>query len=181
MSEKPSYKEVHGVTRIGKFLKDAADKGQQWAPGLLDIAATITGREGLSKLADKIRKSDDVPELDKEVSLKLIEKDVIEAQEETKRIIAEYDHKSVMETQISERWKADMSSDDKISKLTRPLLVLAWSLFSMVMIIVDSVNDSFEVPEYWVNIIATMLITTVGGYFIVREISKRNKLKFLTK
>ena len=178
---KPSFKEEHGVTRVGKFLQDMKEAGKEYAPGLLDIAATITGREGLSDLADKIRGKEDMPEKDKEVALKLIEKDIETERERTKRTIAKYDYEKEAEKAISERWTADANSDDLWSKRTRPILVFSWTLFTMVIIIVDSATTDFNIPQWWVDIIATMAVSTTAGYFVLREIGKRNKFKYFSR
>lgn len=179
MKDKPTYKDTHGVTRVGNFLRKAAEKGEQWAPGLLDIVGTVTGREGLSDLADKIRGNSDIKETDKEVALKLIEKDIIDAQEETKRIIAQYDNEARQSEEVTKRWQADMSSDSWLSKNTRPLIGLMVVGVYLLMAVLDSIDTiKFNIPELHGEILIVLLITVVSGLFGLRTYEKRMNLKY---
>lgn len=178
---KTTFKEEHGVTRVGKFLQDMKEAGKDYAPGLLDIVATITGREGLSDLADKIRGKEDMPERDKEVALKLIEKDIETERERTKQLEAKYDYKKEENKSITERWAADMNSDDLWSKRTRPILVISWSAFAMILITLASCIKSFAPPSWAIDIVGGMTVTTVGGYFVMRGWEKIRKFKYSPK
>lgn len=179
MSKEPTYKEKHGVTRVGKFLRDAASAGKEWAPTLLDVAGTITGREGLSSLADKIRGDQSINEQDKEIALKLIEKDIAEMQEDTKQRIAEYELQKAYDSSVTERWRSDSESDSWLSKNTRPLLVCFVVLFYSVVATLDSIETmKFNVPESHMNLLDLLVISSVTAYFGLRTMDKRFKFKY---
>ena len=47
------FKDENGKTRVGKFLEGLADI----APGILQVAGTVTGIDGLKNLAEVIKGS----------------------------------------------------------------------------------------------------------------------------
>lgn len=75
-----------------------------------------------------------------------------------------------MEQQLTERQKADMSSDSWLSKNVRPLvliyLMLAWTVFAGLSLFAGSVA-----PEY-VEMLKQMLMAAFGFYFVGRSAEK---------
>jgi hypothetical protein len=150
-----NYKEEHGETRIGSFLKKASGV----APALLEIAGTVTGVQGLKALAKSIKCSDLSP-IDKEMALKLLEFDISEAQE------------------VSKRWAADMQSDSWLSKNVRPMTLIALTLFMCVVMVSDSKELwSFEVKESYITLLETLLVVVYFAYFGGRSYEKGQKIK----
>jgi len=83
-------------TKVGQFLLGKS--------GLLDSLGDVLPDKGLlGIIKGLIDKDDKLPAVDKEMALKLLEQDIIEAQE------------------VSKRWESDMKSDSWLSKNTRPM------------------------------------------------------------
>ena len=80
------------------------------------------------------------------------------------------------EQQVSDRWKYDMGSDSWLSKNVRPLTVSALILFLFVLIFLDALEIRFIVKESWISLYETILITAIGGYFVVRSVDKKTKI-----
>lgn len=150
-------KKKFSETRVGKFLKD---KAPNLAGSILSVAGDVTGIEALKNVGDKIRSSTELSREDKELALKELELDMVEAQEVTKR------------------WEADMVSDSWLSKNIRPL-VLLWSiLFVSVMTILDSIKTlGVTVQDAWITLWSTLLVTMIVAYFGSRGIEKYKKIK----
>tara|TARA_R110002051_G_scaffold306246_2_gene376672 strand:+ start:1085 stop:1603 length:519 start_codon:yes stop_codon:yes gene_type:complete len=148
---KLTYKERNGSTRVGDFLRGVGGV----APEILEIASKIIpGAGGLSVLAERIKGTDSMSELDKEIALRELDLDMAEAE------------------QVTRRWEADMHSDSWLSKNVRPLTLAFVILSTITIIVLDSSLDTFTVEEHWVSLLTSLLITTVGGYFTLREAGK---------
>ncbi|MDZ7789744.1 MAG: 3TM-type holin [Xanthomonadales bacterium] len=84
------------------------------------------------------------------------------------------DYQSDMESQLTERLKADMASDSWLSKNVRPLvlvyLMAAWTIFAGF-----SIYDQAVDPEY-VEMLKTMLMAAFGFYFTSRGAEKIVKI-----
>ena len=100
------YKETHGKTRVGEFLKTI--KGV--APDLIKLAGDITGVEALENLGKVLKSSDEIPELDKIKALDLLEADID-------------DRKNARAMQI-----AALNQKDRFSKRFIYYLAAFWSL-----------------------------------------------------
>jgi hypothetical protein len=150
-----NYKEENGTTRVGDFLRKA--KGV--APALLEVAGTVTGVQGLKELANSIKGSNLSP-VDKETALKLLEFDIVEAQE------------------VSKRWDADMKSDSWLSKNVRPITLIALTLFTCLVIVSDSKESwLFDVKESYIALLETLLVVVYFAYFGGRTYEKGQKIK----
>ena len=125
-------------TRIGKFLKNVA-------PKILSIIGDVIPSVGiLGKAKDLIQKDSNISKEDKDIALKLLEIDVIEMQE------------------VSKRWSSDMSSDSWLSKNVRPLTLVFFSL--------SYVAGWFL--EYPLDSITGLLSLIVAAYFGSRGFEK---------
>lgn len=94
------------------------------------------------------------------MALKELEFDVIEMQEVTKR------------------WEADLHSDSWLSKNIRPLTLSFLLACMFVFVILDSSLEGFEMNPEWISLLKGLLMTAVGGYFVVRSGEKIiNKVK----
>tara|TARA_B110000858_G_scaffold73642_1_gene85634 strand:- start:189 stop:650 length:462 start_codon:yes stop_codon:yes gene_type:complete len=136
-------------TKVGKFLSKAA-------PGILDIAGDVLPDAGLFGLVKNLIKKDIVlPVEDKEKALKLLEQDMVEMQEVTKR------------------WESDMKSDSWLSKNTRPLCLIFLSVMTIAFIWVDSHHEiSFTVEQEWIGLLKTLVTTVYVAYFGSRGAEK---------
>ena len=91
-------------TRVGKFLANIA-------PHIFDVTASILPNAGILKLIKGLIKEDKViTPKNKEEALKLLEIDLVEMQE------------------VSKRWDSDMKSDSWLSKNVRPLTLVFFSI-----------------------------------------------------
>jgi hypothetical protein len=139
--------------KITKFLKEKA-------PNLLDkVASVLPDKGGLGILKNLITNDKELSKEDKEMALKLIEMDLIEMQE------------------ISKRWDSDMTSDSWLSKNVRPLTLLYLLLIMTVLVIGDSIENTFKVDSVWVDLIKSLLISVVLAYFGSRGFEKYTKIK----
>tara|TARA_R110002074_G_scaffold236426_1_gene408318 strand:+ start:1115 stop:1534 length:420 start_codon:yes stop_codon:yes gene_type:complete len=131
-------KKKFSETKVGKFLKGAA-------PKLLNIIGDVFPSVGiLSKAKDLIQKDTNISKEDKDIALKLLEIDVIEMQE------------------VSKRWASDMASDSWLSKNVRPLTLVFFSL--------SYVTGWFL--EYSLDSITGLLSLIIAAYFGSRGFEK---------
>ena len=135
-------------TRVGKFLTKAA-------PNILKAASDLVPDAGVLKLiGGLISKDEALTPKDKEEALKLLELDIIEIQE------------------ISKRWSADMSSDSWLSKNVRPMMLIFLTISTWLLILMDSLNIDFGVSVEWIDLLKSLLIVVYVSYFGSRGIEK---------
>ena len=147
-------------TFVGNALRFLVEQGKTVSPAILDIASTITGVEGLSTLGDAIRGDKTISQPDKDLLIRQIELDI------------------TMEQEITKRWEADLHSDSWMSKNIRPLTLSFLLACMFIFIMLDSSLQGFEINEEWIGLLKGLLMTAVGGYFVVRSGEKIiNKLK----
>jgi len=88
-----------------------------------------------------------------------------------------YDHQNKELEEISNRWAADMSSDNKLSKSIRPI-ALAFVLVSTILLIfIDSGFINFAVDSEWKELLKMLLVTIVAAYFGGRSYEKGHAIK----
>jgi len=135
-------------TRVGKFLSKAA-------PNILNAASELLPDAGVLSMVGKLIQGDsDITPQDKEEALKLLEIDIVEMQE------------------ISKRWDSDMSSDSWMSKNTRPMTLIFLTVSSVLLIVLDSLDIDFGVSNEWIELLKSLLITVYVSYFGSRGIEK---------
>jgi hypothetical protein len=142
-------KKKFNQTKVGKFLSKAA-------PGILDLAGNVLPDAGVLGLVKNLIQKDPVlPAEDKEKALKLLEQDMIEMQE------------------ISKRWESDMKSDSWLSKNTRPMSLIFLTVMTIAFIWVDSHESlSFTVEQEWISLLKTLTATVYVAYFGSRGVEK---------
>ena len=135
-------------TRVGKFLTKAA-------PNILDAASDLLPDAGLLKMVGNLINKDEVlTPKDKEEALKLLEMDIVEMQE------------------ISKRWSSDMSSDSWLSKNVRPMMLIFLTVSTWFLILMDSLNIDFGVNVEWIELLKSLLITVFISYYGSRGVEK---------
>ena len=136
-------------TKVGQFLSKAA-------PGIIDIASDVLPSAGVFGLVKNlITKDKDLPTEFKEKALMLLEQDMIEMQE------------------VSKRWESDMKSDSWLSKNTRPMCLIFLSIMTISFIWVDSHESlSFTVEQEWISLLKTLVTTVYVAYFGSRGAEK---------
>ncbi len=138
-------------TKVGNFLREIGRSD------ILEKAVNVVGNVATGNYLGAVKaivSSDKelTPE-NKELALKEIEKDI------------------AIEQEISKRWQADVHSDSWLSKNIRPMVLLYLVLCTTVCMILDSA-DVLEVKEHWVSLMTSLLLTTIGAYFGLREAGK---------
>jgi len=83
-----------------------------------------------------------------------------------------------LETEISRRWEADLHSDSWASKNIRPYTLAFLLVCMFLFIMLDSSLEGFKIAPEWIGLLQALLVTAVGGYFVVRSGEKIiNKIK----
>lgn len=137
-------------TKVGKFLTDKV-------PSIVGLVGDVLPDVGvLGVVKGLIQKEPDIvlPAEDKEKALKLLEQDMIEMQE------------------ITKRWQSDMQSDSYLSKNTRPLTLIFLTCSLVIFILLDGFEIDFSIDEAWVDLLKSLLITVYVAYFGSRGAEK---------
>ena len=140
-------------TRLGVFLKEKA-------PKVLDTIGDILPNQGVYGIVKNIISSDtNIEPKDKEMAMKLLELDVAEMEN------------------VSKRWEYDMQSDSWLSKNTRPLALIYLTVCMTLFIVCDSIQLLFDMKAAWIDLLQTLLVTVYVAYFGSRGAEK----VFITK
>ncbi len=140
-------------TKVGQFLKEKGSK----LFSIFGDALPDAGALGLVK--NLIQKDEALPVKDKEEAMRLLELDVIEMQE------------------VSKRWSSDMKSDSWLSKNTRPMALIFLTISMVILILLDSLNIDFSVSGGWVELLKNLLITVYVAYFGSRGVEKFQSIR----
>ena len=136
-------------TKLSAWLKSAA-------PGVLDKVADLLPDQGGLGIVKNL--------LDNETN--------IDPEEARARIDAEIQ----FQNNVTERWKADMSSDVKLAKYIRPVTLIALMSMFMVTMVLDSLDNlPFNVKDSYVSLLEILMLTAFGAYFAGRTIEKSKK------
>lgn len=139
-------------TKVGQFLLGKS--------GIINVIGDILPDQGaLGMVKNLIDKDEDLPPQDKETALKLLEQDMTELQE------------------VSKRWDSDMKSDSWLSKNTRPLTLIYLTVITTLYIILDSLDIAFDIDSSWVELLKTLLVTIYVAYFGSRGFEKYQTIK----
>ena len=134
-------------TKVGKFLLGKS--------GIIDVITNILPDQGvLGMVKNLIDKDQDLTPQDKETALKLLEQDMIEMQE------------------ISKRWDSDMKSDSWLSKNTRPMTLIFLTVSVVIFILLDWFDIAFGINSGWIDLLKSLLITVYVAYFGSRGVEK---------
>ena len=139
------------------------DKAPDLVGNSLEFIGDVTGIEALEKLGEKISGINDAKTLSPEQQAYAMEliKQEIEAEKE-----------------ITARWSSDMSSDNFLSKIARPVILFySWVLVT-VIVILDFCGVHLISPLMYM--IEALALTVTGGYFTLRTVEKRNQKKYLS-
>jgi len=140
-------------TKVGKFLKSI---GSTLGDNVGDILPDNGFLGVFKRLLDK---DSTLTPQDKETALKLLEMDIMEMQE------------------VSKRWDSDMKSDSWLSKNTRPITLIYLTVATTLYIVLDSLNISFDIDESWIELLKTLLVTIYVAYFGSRGFEKYQSIK----
>ena len=146
-------KKKFSETKVGMFLGKAA-------PGILGTVGDVLPDQGVFGIVKNIISKDEtLPPEDKEKAMKLLELDMVEMPE------------------VSKRWQSDMQSDSWLSKNTRPMSLIFLTISMVFLILLDSFEWSFSVSAGWVDLLQTLLVTVYVAYFGSRGAEKFQSIK----
>ena len=144
-------------TNVGNALRWLVKQGKSVSPTLLDVAGNLTGIKQLSLLGDAIRGDKALTPQDKDLLLAELNKDI------------------AIEQEITKRWVADANSDNYASKNIRPFTLAFLLVCMFIFIMLDSALDGFKIASEWIGLLKGLLMTAVGGYFVIRGAEKITK------
>lgn len=138
-------------TKVGKFII-----GKNGMASVLADSIPDKGLLGLVK--NLVSQDDNLTPQDKEAAMKLLELDEQEIEG------------------VTRRWESDNSSDVKLAKYTRPLIILYLTFMMTIYIILDSL-DILVIKSHWGALLETTLITVYVSYFGGRSLEKYQKIR----
>lgn len=143
------------------------------------LSGLITGvTDGASKLISNF-KADPTKVIEHEEAMEKLKNEAIAKAGEllNQAEVTQSAERQNEDNQISSRWSSDMSSDNKLSKSTRPLIVLSLFAFLYIIIITDSIDGlKFDVKPAYVDLLSTLLVTVIVAYFGSRGVEKWKEL-----
>ena len=139
-------------TKLGAWLKEKA-------PVVFNVVADALPDAGLLGVVKNL--------VDKDESLTPENKLEFQKLEQQERIS--------LENNITDRWVADVQSQSWLARNVRPAIVLSLTSFLIIFILLDSFSINYMIREPWIRLYETILVTTIGGYFVVRSVDKRKK------
>jgi hypothetical protein len=125
-------------TKVGKFLAGSS---------IVDTLGSALPDKGLLAIVKNLIQKQPMPIKDKEMALRLLDQDITEMQEVTKR------------------WSSDLNSDNKLSKNVRPLTLIFFSVAYVIGWYLD----------YSLENITGLLSLIVGAYFGGRSYEKTRR------
>ncbi len=133
-------------TRLGDWLKEKA-------PGILDTVGDLLPNQGGLGIVKN-----------------LLDRDPDVSPEEAKAIV---DAEIAYQSNVTERWKADMESDVKLAKVIRPSMLIALVVVFITIMLLDSLdNQPFNVKDSYVSLLEVLMLTVFGAYFAGRTVEK---------
>ena len=136
-------------TTLGKWLKDMA-------PNVLKVTGDLLPDKGALGIVKNL----------------LGQEPQIDPAEAKARVEAEI----AFQENVTERWKADMSSDIKLAKYIRPVTLIALMTMFMITMVLDSLDQlPFNVKDSYVSLLEILMLTSFGAYFAGRTIEKSRK------
>ena len=76
---------------------------------------------------------------------------------------------------VTDRWKSDMASDNKLSKNIRPATLIFLTVVFTIISFADGNAGDFELDPAYAPIWQTLLLSVYGAYFVGRTIEKNKK------
>ena len=133
-------------TKLGDWLKEKA-------PGILDTVGDLLPNQGGLGIVKN-----------------LLDRDPDVSPEEAKAIV---DAEIAYQSNVTERWKADMESDVKLAKVIRPSMLIALVVVFITIMLLDSLdNQPFNVKDSYVSLLEVLMLTVFGAYFAGRTVEK---------
>mgnify|MGYP003647480690 FL=1 len=143
-------KKLFKNTKVGRFLEKSGSS-------IVDTLGNALPDSGLLAIVKNLIQKQPMPVADKKEALKLLELDMIEAQEVTKR------------------WQSDLNSDNKLSKNVRPLTLIFMTISLILFIFLDSTFIDFQFEEVHIETLKQLCSVVFIAYFGGRSYEKTRK------
>ncbi len=153
MKEKGKFK--------GKLKKWFQEDGKHLAGKVLQIGGELTGQDWIESVGKNLLGDPDVSKEDKETIKALKDADIRELE--------------IIERNLTDRWVADVSSDNKLAKTARPLTLHFISLLLLSYFITGYFG--IHLPSEYTSLLIVIVPTVYGGYFALREFGKHSQRK----
>ena len=150
--KKKTYKEIHGTTRVGDFLR-GINKSK-----VVNVAGEILEGDLVGALK-AVFSSGELTEEEKAQAAKLIELDIAE------------------QKAVAKKWAADMGSDSWLSKNVRPLSLVFLTVSTVLLIFADFFVIDLDVPTEWIDLLKSLLLTVFVSYFGSRGFEKSQAIR----
>lgn len=160
--KKLTYKEKHGTTRVGDFLR----KLKGVAPDILNVAGTVTGVSGLKDLGKMIEKDDKLSPEKKELALAELELDIKEYEIE----VADRESARKRQIEVARTGKRDLLYN--VSGFIG-LGVFAFVVYAIIYMEVPKSNK--EIFIHLIGIVEGVALSIFGFFFGTSDTEKNNK------
>jgi len=77
--------------------------------------------------------------------------------------------------QVTDRWKSDMQSDNKLSKNIRPATLIFMTVAFVIISVFDGNLGQFKINPDFIPVYEILLMSIYGAYFVGRTIQKIKK------
>ena len=156
--KKKSFKDGGEGSKIGNFLR-SIDKEDILKVGSVALNFATGNVGGALNSIKSLVGDSDMTDAQKFEANRLIDLDIAEAE------------------QVTKRWEADMVSDSWMSKNIRPLALAFLTLSLAIYIVLDSSLEGFTVKSEWVSLLSSLLLLVYGAYFGMRGLEKIQKIR----
>lgn len=143
MEKKKSYKDIHGTTRVGDFLRSIKKSGM--VGKAIDAAGSLATGDILGALKDILVEDNSISPEDRTFALEQLRLDI------------------EGERGVTQRWTSDMRFGNFVTKTIRPFILLA---------LTGAFITGFFMKEYQMDIIGNMLSIVLTAYFGSRGAEK---------
>tara|TARA_R100001369_G_scaffold48542_2_gene75015 strand:- start:252 stop:689 length:438 start_codon:yes stop_codon:yes gene_type:complete len=143
-------KKLFKNTKVGRFLSSNGSS-------IIDTLGDALPDSGLLAIVKNLINKQPMPAADKKEALKLLDLDIIEAQE------------------ITKRWQSDLNSDNKLSKNVRPLTLIFMTISLILFIFLDSTFIDFQFEEVHIETLKQLCSVVFIAYFGGRSYEKTRK------
>ena len=140
---------------MGDFLRSLNLKEN--LPNVLNAGFDIATGDFKGALNNFIKSSNELTPEQREYALKLLESDVAEQQE------------------ITKRWVSD-NDGSLLTQNIRPITLAFLTLSLFVFVVLDSSDIGFKVETAWIDLLKSLLLTVFVAYFGGRSYEKSKKL-----
>jgi len=154
------YKDEHGTTKVGDFLRSIGKSNI--LKTAVNIVGKATGVPFLNTVNNLIQTDDTITKEQKEEALKRYQMDL------------EADVKEQQE--ITKRWQSDNQTQGWLPKNIRPASLAYLTIFTSLVIILDSSLKNFKVDEAWITLLKSLLLLAYTAYFSIRGYEKIKKV-----